>query len=351
MYEAFGAAVQHHNVTVRLFFPDNAKDASQYQRGGLPCIRTLQIAGDFQHLTGGGDWDLSTAPEMEAEEHDSGVVWRYDLQDVPDGFYQYKYFATFQNGTTRWCTDPCTKYVGTVNQNAGFVVGGNQIGPVAPNQNPTAFPDMLIYELMLDDFTAGYRGNRPPVDAVLDKLDYLVDLGINTVEFMPWTAWRGDDFDWGYDPYLFFSVENRYIEDPADPLNRLFRLQHMIDALHSRGIGVIMDGVFDHVNAGQVPDTGFGYFWLYHNPADSPFIGNYAAAGYFQDLDYHNGCTQQFTTDVCTYWLDRYQLDGIRFDYVQGIFDPADPSHGIPKLIQDLKAPRRPGPQRSDFHS
>src|SRR5215469_6984023 len=132
MYEAFGATVQDHDVTVRLFFPDNAKDASQYQRGGLPRIRRLQIAGDFQHLTGDGDWDLDTAPEMEAEEHDSGVVWRYNLQDVPDGFYQYKYFATFENGATRWCTDPCTKYVGTANQNAGFVVGGSRIGSVAP---------------------------------------------------------------------------------------------------------------------------------------------------------------------------------------------------------------------------
>jgi pullulanase len=336
MYEAFGAEVQDNNVVVRLFFPDNAKDASQYQRGGLPRIRRLQVAGDFQHLTGAQDWDLGTAPEMEADQHASGVVWTCDLGNVPDGFYQYKYFATFENGTSRWCTDPCTKYVGLVNQNAGFVVGGNKLGSVTPNQKPAAFPDMVIYELMLDDFTAAYRGNRPAVDAVLDKLDYLVGLGINTVEFMPWTAWRGDDFDWGYDPYLFFSVENRYIEDPADPLNRLFRLQQMIDTLHQRGIGVIMDGVFDHVNVGQVPDTGFAYFWLYQDPTDSPYIGDFAAAGYFQDLDYHNGCTQQFTTDVCIYWLDRYQVDGIRFDYVQGIFDPADPSQGIPKLIKDL---------------
>jgi pullulanase/glycogen debranching enzyme len=114
------------------------------------------------------------------------------------------------------------------------VVGGNKLGQVTSNQNPVAFSDMVIYELMLDDFTAAYRGNRPAVDAVLDKLDYLVGLGINTVEFMPWTAWRGDDFDWGYDPYLFFIVENRYIEDPVYPLNRLFRLQYMIDALHRR---------------------------------------------------------------------------------------------------------------------
>jgi hypothetical protein len=39
--------------------------------------------------------------------------------------------------------------------------------------------DLVIYELMIDDFTASYRGTRDPVDAVGDRLDYLVDLGVS----------------------------------------------------------------------------------------------------------------------------------------------------------------------------
>src|SRR5437868_14506157 len=42
---------------------------------------------------------------------------------------------------------------------------------------------------MLDDFTAQYRTARAPLDAVWDKLDYLQHLGVNAIEFMPWTAW------------------------------------------------------------------------------------------------------------------------------------------------------------------
>jgi pullulanase len=337
MYEGFGAVVDGGRVTFQLFLPDNAKDPSQYQRGDSPQIVSVSAPGSYQAQLGDTAWDLATAPELEATDHPSGTLYVSDTFDLPDGFHEYKYYVTFANGARRWCTDPCTRYVGLTDQNSGFVIGGNRVEPV-PNVAPREFPDLVIYELMLDDFTAAYRGTRPPVDAVLDKLDYLVELGINTIEFMPWTAWRGDDFDWGYDPYLFFSVENRYIEDPARPLDRLVRLQRLIDTLHKRGIGVIMDGVFDHVNAGQVPDTGFGYFWLYQNPADSPYIGSYAGGGYFQDLDYHNGCTQQFITDVCTYWLDRYQLDGIRFDYVGGIYIPGDRGHGVAKLIPDLRS-------------
>ena len=337
MYEGFGAVVDGGRVTFQLFLPDNAKDPSQYLRGGSPQIVSVSAPGSYQAQLGGTAWDMATAPGLEATDHQSGTLYVSETFELPDGFYEYKYYVTFANGARRWCTDPCTRYVGLTDQNSGFVIGGSRVEP-APNVAPRDFPDLVIYELMLDDFTAAYRADRPPVDAVLDKLDYLVELGINTIEFMPWTAWRGDDFDWGYDPYLFFSVENRYIEDPGNPLDRLVRLQRLIDTLHKRGIGVIMDGVFDHVNAGQVPDTGFGYFWLYQNPADSPYIGSYAGGGYFQDLDYHSGCTQQFITDVCTYWLDRYQLDGIRFDYVGGIYIPDDRGHGVAKLIPDLRS-------------
>src|SRR5699024_9928886 len=121
---------------------------------------------------------------------------------------------------------------------------------------------LVIYELMLDDFTAQYRGTRAPVDAVFDKLDDLLALGVNTIEFMPWFPWPGRDFNWGYAMNLFFAVEDRYIDDPAEPLDRLVRLKRLVSGLHDRGVGVVMDGVFNHVNAGVTPDAGFPYHWL-----------------------------------------------------------------------------------------
>ncbi len=198
--------------------------------------------------------------------------------------------------------------------------------------------DLIIYELMVDDFTAGYRQGRAPLDAVQDKLDYLQDLGVNAVQFMPWTAWRGSEFSWGYDPFLFFSVENHYVEDPREPLDRLYRLQTLIDKMHERGLHVIMDGVFNHVSAGLNPDTGFPYHWLYQNPDESPYTGGFATGGFFEDLDYSNGCTEQFVLDVCRYWLDAYQLDGIRFDYTTGFYQRGGDSRGVARLVSDLRS-------------
>jgi pullulanase len=333
MYAKFGARVEGSSVDFHLFIPD----ATQYRKGGSANIRRLQVVGDFQPLLGGEAWDYTHAPEMAVATHTGGMLYSLHLPLLPDGFYQYKYFVTYHNGTTRWCGDPCSKYVATAHENAAFVIGGNDM-QVEPLRNPRPLADLVIYELMLDDFTAAFRGNKAPVDAMLDKLDYLRELGVNTLEFMPWTAWRGGEFSWGYNPFLFFAVENRYIEDSAEPLDRLYRLKRLINAAHQRGMQVVMDGVFNHVDAGLTPDRGFPYHWLYQNPEDSPFTGGFAQAGYFEELDYNNACTQQFIFDVCQYWLDEFQLDGIRFDYTLGFYQPDNPDHGLGKLMRDLQA-------------
>jgi glycosidase len=337
MYESFGAVVTDRSVEFRLFFPDKAKDAKQYDRGGLPRIKRLQVCGNFQSKIGSQDWTPASAPVMTLSDHPSGMLYSYRIDQLPDGFYQYKYIATFEDGTTRWCTDPCTHYVATADENAGFVIGGHDL-KLESFKNRLPLSDLVIYELNIDDFTAGYRGNRAPIDAIHDKIPYLLDLGVNAIEFMPWTAWRGGTFNWGYDPFLFFSVEDRYLDDPTDPLDRLFRLKQLIDELHNNGIHVIMDGVFNQVSKGDEDGKGFPYWWLYQNPADSPFIGRaFAGDGFDDDLDYYNGCVQTFITDVCTYWLDEYRIDGIRFDYTLGYYIPGDMTQGIPQLISDLK--------------
>jgi pullulanase len=336
MYEAFGAVVTDHTVEFRLFFPDVAKDPAQYENGGLPRIKDIRVTGTFQGRLGSTPWNLQQAPALTPHDHPNGILYTGAINALPDGFYEYKYFVTFENGTSRWCTDPCTRYVGTEFENAGFVIGGNDTA-VVPIAQRLPLSNLVIYELMVDDFTADYRAGRAPFDAVRDRLDDLQSLGVNAIEFMPWTAWRGGAFSWGYDPFLFFAVENRYIEDPTEPLDRLYRLQRLVNELHARNIHVIMDGVFNHVSAGVTPDTGFPYHWLYQDPAESPFTGGFAGGGYFEDLDYNNGCTEQFIRDVCQFWLDAYQLDGIRFDYTLGFYQPGTLSKGIPKLVADLK--------------
>lgn len=340
MYEQFGAVVQGGNVTFNLFFPDRAVDSTQYTDGGgdLPHIATIKVTGTFQSQMGQADWDRAAAPALTRNPHPSGWLYTYALPNMlPDGYYEYKYFVVFEDGTCRWCSDPCAKYGGGVNDNSGFVVGGRDID-VQPIAHRLPQRDLIIYELMPDDFTAEFRGAAAPFDAIRTKLDYLQALGINAVEFMPWTAWPGGGFNWGYEPSQFFSATYRYTNDDREPADKLVRLKQLINELHARDIHVIMDGVFQFAKTLAAPGGGFPYYWLYQNPDDSPYIGTYVGQSYFKPLEYANGCTQQFITDACTYWIDEFQIDGIRFDYTIGYYRPHDLEHGIIELVEEVAA-------------
>jgi len=341
MYEDFGfVGKPTGDQSIKLFIPDNTVDPSQYTIGG-PCqIASVAIVSDFQHLVTPGaiDWDPTTALAMTNLNHPNGFLFSYVFDPpLPDGWYQYQYLVTFENATTRVVGDPCTKYGGDSNDRSAFVVGGE---PANPESIATRLPsnDLIVYELMIDDFTKEYRGTQAPIDAINDKLDLVQALNINAIEFMPWIAWPDDQsFSWGYNPAYYFSVESAYVNDPVNPLNRLSRLAALITECHSRNIHVLLDIVLQHAYQGA-NTNGFPYYWLWQTPTDSPFIGEFEPANNFSmlPLDYTNACTQQFVTDVCTYWLARFKLDGFRFDQVTGYDNLQYPTKGAPGLIKAL---------------
>jgi glycosidase len=339
MYQDFGFSQWSDNQWgCKVFVPDNAIDPNQYQRGGSPQIASIRIVGDFQHLLGATDWDSPSGLVMNETAHPNGRLFTYALPKAfPNGYYQYKLFVSFNNGSARWLGDPCTKYGGDEQDNSAFVIGGSPI-VVTPLANPRPPAELIIYELMIDDFTAEYRADRAPVDAVVDKLDDLVALGFNAIEFMPWIAWPDEDgFSWGYDPGYFFSVESSYVSVAGKPLEKLARLAALISECHKRQLHVVMDIVLQHARQGTITG-GFPYFWLWQTPSESPFgIPGQTSFGSIP-LDYSNACTLQFVADTCKYWIDRFSIDGFRFDQVSGFHNPQFPTQGAPALIANLKA-------------
>jgi pullulanase/glycogen debranching enzyme len=344
MYETFGFSRWPDNqLGFQLFVPDNTIDPNQYTGGDSPRITSVAVVGDFQQAANPSaqNWDISTALKMTQQQHPNGLLFTAPLPpNFPDGYYQYKYIVTFQNGEVRWVGDPCTKYGGNNSDNSAFVVGGSSISakPLNPAKRLSG-ADLAIYEVMIDDFTAGYRANRAPVDAMVDKIPYIKNLGINAIEFMPWVAWPdSDDFSWGYDPAFYFSVEYAYITDPSAPLEKLSRLAAMISACHDAGLMVILDVVLQHASAG-VGTRGFPYYWLWQDPGQCPFIGSFTTAPTYGSLplNYYNACTLQFISDVCKYWVQEFAVDGFRFDQVSGYDNPQFPTDGAPALMTNLK--------------
>jgi len=342
MYEQFGFSSTPAGDQLQLFVPDNTVDPKQYVTGGACQIATVGVIGDFQGaITGtGNNWDIPTALPMVLNPHPNGFLYVYNFPaPLANGYYQYQYVVTFSTGVVRTIGDPCTKYGGDSNDRSAFVVGGS---PVVANPLAARLPtyNLRVYELMIDDFTIEFRGPTAPLDAVVTKLDYVAGLNVNAIEFMPWIAWPDDvGFSWGYNPAYFFSVESNYMNDPANPLDRLSRLANLINECHKRNLHVLLDIVLQHAEQGS-GTNGFPYYWLWLNPLDSPFVGQYVNVYDFNmlPLEYGNLCTQQFVGDVCKYWMDRFNVDGFRFDQVTGYNNPNFPTMGAPGLIADLTA-------------
>lgn len=338
---------------------------------GDPEIDSIQVVGDFQASLGNTNWDTVSAPSMTKSSYtnpdtgvEEGTQWSYQTPTpLAAGFYEYQYFVTYTNGETRFVSDPCARYGGSRNRaavdpeprnniNSGIVVGGSSstVSPVAGGRQNLR--NLRVYEINLDNFTDEFRGVRAPLDAVVDKLDYIRDLGFNAVLPMPWTAWPGTAFNWGYEPFLYFAVSYRYANDLNTPAEKLSYLKQFVNECHIRGIHVIMDGVFNHVTGNGL----FPYHQFYRQLQDtslkvmdplssdpfavggsSPYVGPFD--GRFSgltDLDFNNACVEEFVRDVCFYWMDEFGIDGIRFDNTVNFYDSSLSPKGLPNLVQSV---------------
>ena len=113
--------------------------------------------------------------------------------------------------------------------------------------------DLVIYELMLDEFADGIEGT-------IDRLDYLADLGINCLEIMP-VSNVSMTVDWGFLPIGHFGVDERF--------GNRANMQRLVQAAHQHGIAVILDAVYGHT-AGDFPYSELYRRLRYH---ENPFLG------------------------------------------------------------------------------
>ena len=155
---------------------------------------------------------------------------------------------------------------------------------------------LAIYEFHIDDLApgGGFAG-------VIAKLDYIRGLGFNAIEPMPWMEFTTDR-SWGYNPAFHFAPESAY--GTPDDLKRL------VDEAHKRGLAVIMDAVFNHM------DRNSALYQLYGADYDtSPYFREFHGENWgFPDLDQKSRAFKRYAEDAIRHWLVDYRLDGIRFD-------------------------------------
>ena len=167
----------------------------------------------------------------------------------------------------------------------------------------------VIYELHIGTFTP-----EGTLDSAIDRLDHLVDLGVDFVEVLPVNAFNGTH-NWGYDGVLWYAVQETYGGPAA--------YQRFVDACHARGLAVIQDVVYNHLGASgnYLPEFG---------PYLAELGGNTWGAS--MNLDGPDSDeVRRYIVDNALMWLRDYHVDGLRLDAVHALVD-----HRAQHLLEQL---------------
>lgn len=179
-----------------------------------------------------------------------------------------------------------------------------------PNKN-----NLVIYEMWVYDFTHN-RG----FDGVINRLDYLEQLGVNAIEFMPLSEFDGN-YNWGYSPCLYLALDKAYGSQT--------KFKELVDECHKRGIAVIVDMVFNHATGNNPMNKLYPYTsddktkselrlnpWFNINPPHGDT--------YYEDWNHDFEPAHNMFIRAMKYWLEEYKIDGYRLDLSHGLCGPTD---------------------------
>ncbi len=254
-------------------------------------------------------------------------------------------FYTIRINDGGWLSEVPDMYARCVGVNGrrGMIYDPGKTNPAhwdadeGPEMN--SFSDAVIYETHVRDFSiapsSGIRnkgqflgfaeaGTRSP-GAVTTGLSHLKELGISHVHLLPVYDYDtvdeekpGEKYNWGYDPLNFNAIEGSFATQPYDGTVRIREFKMLVQALHSAGIGVILDVVYNHTyftRTSVFNQTVPGYF--YRQKKDGSFAN---ASGCGNETATERKMVRKFIVDSLKYWAQEFHIDGFRFD-LMGIYD------------------------------
>ncbi|MCM1259572.1 MAG: type I pullulanase [Prevotella sp.] len=202
------------------------------------------------------------------------------------------------------------------------------------------YTDAIIYELNVRDATSKvkslpiakrgtYRGLTESIDQSYG-LGYIQSLGVTHIQLMPIFAFAGVDeevqdvnhssfrYNWGYNPMQYLVPSGFFSECPGDPYARINELKQCIDTIHSIGLGVNMDVVFNHVfDAKCFPMEQLVPGYTFRTD-DRGYLTNSSWCG--NDCHTNHLMVRKLICDAIHHFQVHYQIDGFRFD-LMGLMD------------------------------
>lgn len=192
----------------------------------------------------------------------------------------------------------------------------------------TPFNRTVIYEMHVGGFTKSptsgvEESKRGTFAGLIEKIPYLVELGITAVELLPVFQFDPQDAPpglinyWGYSPITFFAPHQGFSSNPQDPLHVLDEFRDMVKALHKAGIEVILDVVYNHTSEGGKAGPSYCFkgidnptYYLLDN--DKSKYLDYTGTG--NTLNANKSMVRRMIIDSLHFWVKEMHVDGFRFD-------------------------------------
>lgn len=278
----------------------------------------------------------------------------FEKQGDCNGIY-YTY-TVVNHGKEQEAVDPYTKAAG-VNGQRGMVINLAKTNPqgfeLDGYRNPEHITDAIVYEGSVRDFTMDEssgvfhngkflgltEANTTNHFGEATALDYISGLGVTHVQILPAFDFETVDeknqkaqYNWGYDPDNYNVPEGSYAVSPYDGAVRIQEMKQMVLALHSRGIGVIMDVVFNHTyrrDDSNLQKIVPGYYYR------SDETGYTNGSGCGNEVASDRPMVQKLIVDSLIYWAKEYHIDGFRFD-LMGVLD-IDTMNVIAERLKEIR--------------
>ncbi|MFS9337358.1 pullulanase [Streptococcus intermedius] len=192
--------------------------------------------------------------------------------------------------------------------------------------------DALIYETHIRDFTSDpaiskdLKSQFGTFSAFIEKLDYLKDLGVTHIQLLPVLSYyfvnelknaermdkyasSNSNYNWGYDPQNYFSLTGMYSTNPKDPAKRIEEFKNLVNEIHKRGMGVIMDVVYNHTAKTSIFEDLEPNYYHFMDADGTPrtsFGGGRLGTTHYM--------SRRVLVDSIKYLTSEYKVDGFRFD-------------------------------------
>lgn len=268
-------------------------------------------------------------------------TWSTSITDDVRNLY-YTFQTNIDNAWQQECPDIYAKAVG-VNGRRGMVVDMSETNPSgwADDRKPALknFNDIVLYELHIRDLSVSANSgikNKGKFLGLTESgthsaegeptgLDHIKQLGVTHIHLLPSFDFSSIDetkdkgkYNWGYDPLNYNVPEGSYATDPFDGRVRIKEFKQMVKTLHSNGLRVVLDVVYNHTSS--VKDANFTQFapgYFYRHNADGSY-SNATACG--NETASEKAMMRKFMVESVVYWAKEYHLDGFRFD-LMGVHD------------------------------